>query len=118
MLRKFTLLIIIIMFIFLTVSPKSYSSFTPKIVELYDGKVVAYSEVNSFKLTLANGLVVSSASLKGDSNQIITETSGDVQVVLILDTSASMSEGTKLEKAKSAAINMVENLLIDICETK
>ena len=111
MLRKFTLLIIIIMFIFLTVSPKSYSSFTPKIVELYDGKVVAYSEVNSFKLTLANGLVVSSASLKGDSNQIITETSGDVQVVLILDTSASMSEGTKLEKAKSAAINMVENLL-------
>ena len=108
--KKLTVFIVITIFIIVNFTSVTYASFTPTAVELYDGKVIAYSEISAFKLTLANGLVISSASIEGDSEQLITETSGNVQVVLIIDVSGSMT-GTKIEKAKNAAKTMVENLM-------
>lgn len=109
MLKKLIMFIIIIIFIFTILAPMSCASFTPTVVELYDGKVIAYSEISAFKLTLANGAVIASATVSGDSQQIVTTTSANIQVVLIIDVSGSMT-GTRIEKAKSSAKTLVENL--------
>ena len=74
--KKLTVFIVITIFIIVNFTSVTYASFTPTAVELYDGKVIAYSEISAFKLTLANGLVISSASIEGDSEQLITETIG------------------------------------------
>ena len=102
MLKRMIVFIVITIFIFTILAPMSLASFTPTTVELYDGKVIAYSELSAFKLTLGNGAVIVSATVSGDSQQIVTTTSANVQVVLIIDVSGSMT-GTKIEKAKSSA---------------
>lgn len=109
MLKRMIVFIVITIFIFTILAPMSLASFTPITVELYDGKVIAYSELSAFKLTLGNGAVIVSATVSGDSQQIVTTTSANVQVVLIIDVSGSMT-GTKIEKAKSSAKALVENL--------
>lgn len=110
MLIKLKIFIVITIIILIILSPISYSSFTPDVVELYDGKVMAYSEISAFKLVLANGATISSSSVEGDSEQVVTEINGNVQLVLVIDVSGSM-DGTKMDKAKSAAKTMVENLM-------
>ena len=109
MLKRMIVFIVITIFIFTILAPMSLASFTPTTVELYDGKVIAYSELSAFKLTLGNGAVIVSATVSGDSQQIVTTTSANVQVVLIIDVSGSMT-GTKIEKAKNSAKTLVENL--------
>lgn len=109
MLKKMIMFLVITIFIFTILAPISCASFTPTVVELYDGKVIAYSEISAFKLTLANGAVIASATVSGDSQQIVTTTSANIQVVLIIDVSGSMT-GTRIEKAKSSAKTLVENL--------
>lgn len=113
MLRKLKIFIIIIISTFLILSPISYSSFTPDVVELYNGKVMIYSEVSAFKLILANGQTISGSALEGDSEQVVTEFNGSVQLVLVIDVSGSMGGGaeSKMEKAKSAAKSLVQNLM-------
>ena len=109
MLKKLIMFIVITIFLFMFSTSTSYAGFAPTTVELYDGKVIAYAEISAFKLTLANGAVIASATVKGDTQQIVTTTSANIQVVLIIDVSGSMS-GTKLQKAKDAANTLVENL--------
>lgn len=92
----------------------SYASFIPATTELYgglyDGKVIAYSEISAFKLTLANGAVITYANVTGDTYQIVTEQGRNVQVAIILDLSSSMT-GEVLEEAKAAAKSLVQRLM-------
>ena len=108
MLKRMIVFIVITIFIFTILAPMSLASFTPITVELYDGKVIAYSELSAFKLTLGNGAVIVSATVSGDSQQIVTTTSANVQVVLIIDVSGSMTGTRKSKKfCKSSSRKLI-----------
>lgn len=110
MLKKIQIIILLLILIITIIVPFSYSGFTPNVVELYDGKVIAYSEISALKLTLSNGTVVTSTIINGDTKQNVIQIAEYLQLVLVIDTSGSMS-GSSMSNTKEAALTLSENLL-------
>ncbi len=114
MIKRKIIFIVITIFIIAFVFATACYGFTPATTELYnglyDGKVIAYSEMRAFRLTLANGAVLAYSTVSGDTYQIVTEQGRNVQVVIILDLSSSMT-GDVLKEAQEAAKNLVQSLM-------
>ena len=112
--RKIIFIVTTIFIIIIFFTSISFASFIPETIELYsglyDGKVIAYSEMRAFRLTLANGAVITYSTVTGDTYQIVTDAGRNVQVAIVLDLSSSMT-GDVLEEAQAAAKSLVQDLM-------
>lgn len=107
--KKFAIFIILLIVVF-AIPITSYASgsiFTPNYIENKD--FIAYTAINAATITLANGQIVSNASVIGESSlNEVPQIEDDVDIVLIIDTSDSMNDYNRIEKAKSASKKISE----------
>ena len=110
--KKFAIFIILLIVVF-AIPITSYASgsiFTPNYIENKD--FIAYTAINAATITLANGQIVSNASVIGESSlNEVPQIEDDVDIVLIIDTSDSMNDYNRIEKAKSASKKISEKFL-------
>ena len=111
MVKKLIIFIVITITFFSFLLPVSYANFTPDTAILFYeeemGNVIAYSEISGFRLTLANGLVITSNLIEGYTEQKVTESYKNIQIALVIDKSGSMS-GPKFENAKESAMKFCD----------
>ena len=77
MIKRKIIFIVITIFIIAFVFATACYGFTPATTELYnglyDGKVIAYSEMRAFRFNSCNGAVLAYSTVSGDTYQIVTE---------------------------------------------
>lgn len=123
--RKIINIIAVFLIALLSIANFSYGIFTPYIYEAEDKSVIAYAELNAATISLPSGERIQSTNINGGTKMNIETIKEPVEVVLIIDVSGSMrqkgvivengkpiiSKESKIEVAKKAAINFVENFL-------
>lgn len=108
--RFISIFIILIMLATLPFSCYAFNpTFKPKSI-LRKNEFVAYYTINAATITLANGQVISSAKVTGGSENTSTITMCPVDIVLIVDTSGSMSRKVPPDKIESR-LDVVKNAL-------
>lgn len=108
MLKKFKVILILFLLI-LCIPCISYGIFIPNVFQSDDKKILAYAELNAATLTLTSGQKIESTNINGDSSMSITTITSPIELVLVIDTSGSMS-GSNMESTKQSAITLVNNL--------
>ncbi len=124
--RKIINIIAVFLIALLSIANFSYGIFTPYIYEAEDKSVIAYAELNAATISLPSGERIQSTNINGGTQMNIETIKEPVEVVLIIDVSGSMKQNgviiengrpiiasteSKIEVAKKAAINFVENFL-------
>lgn len=71
--------------------------------------ILAYKQINAFRLSLADGSVLSDASISTNSQVDIVENLKKVQIVFVIDTSGSMS-GTRVNTTRNSTKTLVNAL--------
>lgn len=111
--KKIAISLLISIIILLSMINNSYSlgyNFTPPYYESDDGKLLIYNTVNAARIKLANGQVVANVEVTGESNIEVEAVYEDTEILLIIDTSGSMS-GESIESAKKASRKLINNLM-------
>ena len=71
--------------------------------------IIAYKQISAFRLSLADGSILSDAFISTDSQVDIMENLKKVEIVFVIDTSGSMS-GTRVEKTRESTKKLVNAL--------
>lgn len=111
--KKIAISLLISIIILLSIINNSYGSeytFSPPYYESDDGKLLIYNTVNAARIKLANGQVTANVEVTGESDIEVETVYENTEVLLIIDTSGSMS-GSGIESAKKASKELISNLM-------
>lgn len=109
LLLKKLVTILIILLLVLWMPCVSYGLFIPNVFQSEDKKILAYAELNAATLTLTSGQKIGCTNINGDSSMSITSIVSPIELVLVIDTSGSMS-GSNMTSTKQSATTLVNNL--------
>ena len=109
MLKKVIIIISTFLILTLGINYFSYSIFIPNVYQSDDKKILAFSELNAATITLPSGQKIESTNINGDTSMTITTITSPIELVLVIDTSGSMS-GSSISSTKQAASTLVQNL--------
>ena len=86
----------------------SYGIFTPNIYQSDDKKIIAFAELNAATINLPSGSKVHATNINGDTQMNITTITTPVELLLVVDTSGSMS-GDRIESTRNSIRSLVNN---------
>ena len=108
--RTFALILIIcLLFGFTPVYSYTQSIPVPNYYKNTDLGIIAYKQVSAFQVQLADGSILLDAGISTGSDVNIIENMSDVEIVFVLDTSGSMSDG-KDQTTKESTKTLVNSL--------
>ncbi len=108
--RTFALILILcLLFGFTPVYSYTQSIPVPNYYKNTDLGIIAYKQVSAFQVQLADGSILLDAGISTGSDVNIIENMSDVEIVFVLDTSGSMSDG-KDQTTKESTKTLVNSL--------
>ncbi len=108
--RTFALILIIcLLFGFTPVYSYTQSIPVPNYYKNTDLGIIAYKQVSAFQVQLADGSILLDAGISTGSDVNIIENMSDVEIVFVLDTSGSMSDG-KDQTTRDSTKTLVNSL--------
>ena len=117
MLKKCFFIIITLFLIIYLFANTSYGIFTPNVYQSDDKKIMAFAELNAATIELPNGSRIHSTNINGDTQMNITTITTPVELILVVDTSGSMS-GNSISSTKSAIHSLVETFFTQATSAK